>query len=483
MRLVIACLFCLLLGTGSLQAEQRPNIVLVMADDMGWAQTGYYNHPVLKTPNLDAMAKNGLRFDRFYAGAPNCSPTRATVMTGRSHDRTGVLNHGYALHRQEKTIAQALKSSGYATAHFGKWHLNGFSGPGAPIFADDTHHPGVFGFDQWLSVTNFFDRNPILSRNGKFEEFQGDSSEIIVSEALEFIGKKSAERQPFFTVIWYGSPHSPFVADDQDMESFAELTPNSKNHYGELVAMDRSIGTLRRGLKELGIDQNTIVWFCSDNGGLPEVKPSSVGHLRGFKGTVYEGGLRVPAIVEWPAKIPHARVSNKPSGTLDIFPTIMDLLQLPESGMLAVRDGISLKSDLLNQNPSDSRSKPIPFRHQNRGALVDNHWKLVKPSPRQEFELYNLTDDPSETKNLADSQPVKFRELLAVWNAFSDSVDQSQKGMDYPEGRVKDGEPGTRPWVTQPQYQALFDQWVKRPEYRSAIEQFLKPTPRKKKAR
>lgn len=205
------------------QAADKPNIVLVMADDQGWGQTGYYDHPVLKTPHLDEMAASSLRFDRFYAAAPVCSPTRASVLTGRTNMRTGVESHGYALRLQEKTIAQALKRAGYATGHFGKWHLNGMRGPGVPIFADDTHNPGAFGFDEWLSVTNFFDRNPIMSRKGDFVEFEGDSSEIIVDEALNFISKQTKTGKPFFTVIWYGTPHDPFWASDQDKETFSEL--------------------------------------------------------------------------------------------------------------------------------------------------------------------------------------------------------------------------------------------------------------------
>ncbi len=208
-------LLAVLISMSSVVAEQ-PNVILVMADDMGWGQTGYYDHPVLKTPNLDDMAANGLRFDRFYAGAPNCSPTRATVMTGRTNDRTGVLNHGVPLRPQEKTIAQALKNAGYATGHFGKWHLNGMRGAGAPIFADDIRNPGEFGFGTWLSVTNFFDRDPIMSRQGEFEEFEGDSSEIVVDEALKFIREQTKTETPFFTVIWYGTPHSPFVASEED---------------------------------------------------------------------------------------------------------------------------------------------------------------------------------------------------------------------------------------------------------------------------
>ena len=150
-------------------------------------RTSYYNHPVLKTPNLDLMAANGLRFDRFYAGAPQCSPTRASVLTGRNNDRTGVFYHGYPLNKNEITIAQELKQIGYATGHFGKWHLNGFRGPGVPIFKDDEYSPSNFGFDEWISTSNFFDVNPVLSHNGTFMDFFGSSSEVIVNEALKFI--------------------------------------------------------------------------------------------------------------------------------------------------------------------------------------------------------------------------------------------------------------------------------------------------------
>lgn len=466
----------------NLQADDRPNVVLVMADDMGWAQTGYYKHPVLKTPNLDAMAAHGLRFDRFYAGAPNCSPTRSTVMTGRSNDRTGVLNHGYAMHRQEKTIAQAMQSAGYATGHFGKWHLNGFSGPGAPIFANDTHNPGTFGFDEWLSVTNFFDRNPLMSRKGEFQEFSGDSSEIIVAEALKFMDESVKLQKPFFTVIWYGSPHSPFMADGADTTSFADLENPSRNHYGELVAMDRSIGALRQGLRNKGLAENTIVWFCSDNGGLPEVKPSSVGHLRGFKNTLYEGGLRVPSIVEWPSVIKKPRITQLPAATFDIFPTIADILNLPSSSMLQTVDGQSLKFLITDVTPETTRTKPLFFRHQGRGAMVDNQWKLVKPKANSKIEIYDLGNDPTESHDLVAEKPEIAERMEKEWLAFSASVDKSQQGADYPEGKVLPGEPGTRPWVTMPEYQAFFDQWVKRPEYKTAIEQFRKPTTKKKKA-
>ena len=260
-----------------------------MTDDQGWGQTGYNNHPVLDTPNLDAMAKNGLRFDRFYAGSPVCSPTRASVLTGRSNDRTGVLSWGYALRTQEKTIASALKRVGYSTGHFGKWHLNGLSGPGVPIFKNDSHNPSKFGFDQWLSVSNFFDINPLMSENGVFVDLKGSSSEIIVNKALKFIEEKSNQNKPFFTVIWDGSPHIPFMASKSDIEKFKNLDERSQLHYAELAAFDRSIGVLRDKLRKLDLANNTIIWYCSDNGGLTEIYPETVGGLRGSKNTIWEG--------------------------------------------------------------------------------------------------------------------------------------------------------------------------------------------------
>ncbi len=446
----------------------RPHVVLVMADDMGWGQTGYRGHPVLKTPHLDAMAAAGLRLERFYAGAPNCSPTRATVMTGRSNDRTGVENHGYALRRQERTIAQALRAAGYVTAHFGKWHLNGYSGPGAPILGEDGHSPGTFGFDEWLSATNFFERDPLLSRNGKWEELKGDSSEVIVDEALKHLGRARASARPTFTVIWYGSPHAPMIAAEDDMRDFTKLERNSANHYGELVAMDRSIGTLRAGLRRLGMAENTLLWFCSDNGGLPEIRPGTVGDLRGFKGSVYEGGLRVPGIIEWPAVIRNPRVTSYPAGTFDIFPTVAEIAGLPESALLKPVDGISIRP--LFTTELAERPKPMGFRHTRRAALIGNRYKVVASNINQpKFEVYDLQQDPREQNDLAASQPELTARLSRELLAWNESVQASVAGKDYPEGRLLPGDQTTRPWPTSPEYKPFLPELQKRPEYRTAV--------------
>ena len=446
--------------------DESPNIILIMTDDQGWGQTGYYDHPVLETPNLDAMAENGLRFERFYAAAPVCSPTRASILTGRTNDRTGVVDHGYALRKQEKTIAVALQKAGYATGHFGKWHLNGLRGPGVPILKDDSHSPGKFGFDHWLTVTNFFDIDPLMSENGSFIDLKGNSSEIIVKKALEFIKEKTSQNLPFFAVIWDGSPHDPFLASEKDRDNFKDLDNQSQHHYGELVAFDRSLGVLRKTLKDLGLEKNTILWYCSDNGGLRNISPPSVGGLRGYKNTIWEGGLRVPAIIEWPKMI-KPKVTNYPASTMDIFPTIADILNLPDTDLLKPIDGITLKpifkNDLIN------REKRIPFRYKDQGALIDNNFKLVVTSiDKEKFELYDLEKDFSETIDLSSQNPLIFNQMKTDYLKWSESIDSSQAGMDYPEGKVLNN-PERHFWMNDDRYKPYLKEWINRPEYRDRI--------------
>lgn len=455
-------------GVTKVVTGSSPHIVLVMADDQGWGQTGYYKHPVLKTPHLDAMAESGLRFDRFYAGAPVCSPTRASVLTGRANDRTGVLSHGYALRRQEITLPAILAKAGYRTGHFGKWHLNALRGPGVPILKSDDHNPGEFGFETWLSVTNFFDRDPILSRLGQFEEFEGDSSEVVVDEALSFL-QQNAKQAPTFTVIWYGTPHSPFKAADADMAGFETLDEGSRNHYGELVAMDRSLGQLRKGLRELGIADHTVLWFCSDNGGLPKIKPDTVGGLRGNKGTIYEGGLRVPAILEWPEEIKKTRITNYPASVLDILPTILAITDVQYPDSERPLDGVSLVP--LMGREIGTRKKPIPFRHTGRAALIDNNMKLLTNNLEKDlFALYDLANDPAEQNDIAAKYPETVQEMRKQFLNWSRSVDASAAGKDYPSGKVDPSEPEPRFWTDVDEYKPYFGEWRNRWEYSSRLK-------------
>ena len=418
------------------------------------------------------MAANGIRFDRFYAGAPNCSPTRASVMTGRSNDRTGVYNHGFPLRLQEPTVARALRDAGYATGHFGKWHLNGLWGPGVPIVASDTHGPGGFGFDTWLSVTNFFDRDPIMGQATGFVEPEGDSSEIIVARALEFVSTQHQAHKPFFAVIWYGSPHAPFVASDADRAPFEDLDETSQHHYGELVAMDRSIGALRDGLRSLGIADETLVWFTSDNGGLPRITPDTTGGLRGFKNDVYEGGLRVPAINRMAVRNRRAVRHLLPGG---------DDGHLPDAGRGCGTAGLRPAAATGWHQPAPlfhgrltRREKPIPFRPQNRGAFVDNNYKLVTLEVGSgKYELYDLEKDPNETTDLFNQQPETAGRLQAAFEAWSSQVEASIAGVDYPGGTVDPNQPERRPWWEDEAYNPYLEDWKKRPEYAERLKRAL----------
>ncbi|HKI90277.1 MAG TPA: sulfatase-like hydrolase/transferase, partial [Draconibacterium sp.] len=188
-----------------------PNIVLLMGDDHGWDEVGYNGHPFVKTPVLDEMATNGLRFDRFYSGHPSCSPTRGSFMTGRHPNRYGTFSPNWSIRPEEITIAQILSNAGYACAHYGKWHLG-------RVKKDSPTNPGAMGFDEWLSHDNFFEMNPVLSRNGETpEKIEGEGSKVIVDEAIRFIQKTQKKKQPFFVVVWFGSPHEPYSGLPEDI--------------------------------------------------------------------------------------------------------------------------------------------------------------------------------------------------------------------------------------------------------------------------
>ena len=222
-------------------AASRPNIILCMADDQGWDETGYYGHSVLKTPVLDKMAASGLRLDRFYSAAPNCGPTRGSIMTGRHPNRFGLFSPNWAIRPEEHSLAKGLQQAGYATGHFGKWHLG-------PVKANAPNNPGALGFDTWLSHDNYFEMSPVLSRDGAPpEKHIGESSEIVAEAAVEFINQSITANKPFFAVVWFGSPHGPYVATEKDRAPYRnQVREELANRYAEITAMDRAIGHLRQ---------------------------------------------------------------------------------------------------------------------------------------------------------------------------------------------------------------------------------------------
>jgi arylsulfatase A-like enzyme len=419
----------------AMPAPDRPNIILAMTDDQGWADVGYNSaanseRAFVKTPVMDEMAAAGLRFNRFYSQAPLCSPTRGSVMTGRHPFRYGTFSPGSPFRTQEMTIAQALKSAGYTTGHFGKWHLNGVSGPGKPVPVDDPLSPGRCGFDEWFSVSNYFGLDWTFSRKGEEVKATGDGSDVIVAEALKFIGKAAADKKPFLAVIWYGSPHVPI----DPLPEYKEKAGGSA-YYGEIYGVDHSLGTLRAELRKLGVADNTLLWFNSDNGGVPK---GSTGNLRGKKGTVWEGGLRVPGIIEWPARIRKPAVTDVPAVTSDIYPTVLDFVGVKVPGQVEPLDGISIRP--LVEGKMTERPKPIAFWHGGGGAkdkghaaLTDNTYKLHKLGPDR-YELYDLIKDPAEEKDLAAEKPEVVARMKPVLEAWQDSVVKSLAGGDYPPG-------------------------------------------------
>lgn len=394
------------------------------------------------------MAAAGLRLNRFYTAHFNCSPTRASVMTGRHPHRMGTFGPGSPIRAQELTVAKVLQGAGYATGHFGKWHLNGKNGdrdtktsPGRAILANDPLSPGKLGFDEWVSADNFFDLDPVLGRNGVVEKFQGDGSDIAMDEALKFIRRQAGAGKPFLAVVWFGNPHVPHEALPADKAPYAKLPEKDQNYYGELTGIDRNVGKLRAALRELKVADHTVLWYCSDNGGA--AGPKSTGNLRGSKGTLWEGGLRVPGLVEWPARIAKPFASDVPCSTLDIFPTVLAATGAVAQKQIQPLDGVNLLP--LFDRQMDARGKAIPFvaqisRPGSHAALLDWPYKLHteaiggkdkqgrKNLPTEPMLLYDVSQNPNETTDLAKQQPERVAKMTAELAAWKASVEKSLAG-------------------------------------------------------
>jgi arylsulfatase A-like enzyme len=359
-----------LCGSHALAASSRPNIVLLMGDDHGWEETGYNGHPHVRTPVLDQMASAGLRFDRFYAAHPSCSPTRASVLTGRHPNRMGTFAPGWSLRPQEITLAHVLSKAGYRCGHFGKWHVG-------PVKAASPTSPGAMGFHEWASHDNFFEVNPSLSRNGGPPEvFRGEGSEVVVREAIRFIDAARKDGLPFLAAVWFASPHEPYSGLPADLALYDDLparytkgvrlTSNEtggpvtrpqgevlRERYAEISAMDRAIGVLRDHLAARGLRQDTLLVYVSDNG-TSEDAALGVPH-RGAKGQVYEGGTLVPGLIEWPARIPKPRATGYRASTSDFLPTLAAITgqPLPDRPL----DGVDL-TGVLEGRVAD---RPVPL--------------------------------------------------------------------------------------------------------------------------
>ena len=448
-RLSMLLVFC------AFAAAQRPNVILVMADDQGWGDAGYQGHPTLKTPHLDAMARSGLRFDRWYAGAPVCSPTRGTCLTGRHHMRYGIptANAGH-LPATEPNLAAILKQGGYRTGHFGKWHLGtltktikdsnrGGTAKGRKHYAPPWDRAFDVCFSTEAKVPTF---NPMktppgwaggVGKNAKTGSPYGtrywtgpeewvrdealgakDDSHLIMDRATRFISDSVGAKKPFFAVIWFHAPHLPVVASESDQKPYLSETRDRHRHYlGCITAMDRAVGWLRAHLRNLKIADDTMVWFCADNG--PEGRdkaPGSARGLRGRKRDLYEGGIRVPGLLEWPGRLKQARVISTPCSTLDYLPTVLAATGVPLPDGAPPLDGVDLMP--LVEGKTTMRPRAIPFAFGGRGALIDGRWKIVRPGNGKPFALYDVTADPAESADLSADHPKVKTLMVKAWLAF-----------------------------------------------------------------
>lgn len=490
---------CLSLLSLTLHAASQPNVILMMGDDHGWEETGYHGHPHVKTPVLDEMAATGLRIENFYAGHPSCSPTRASFLTGRHPNRMGTFAPGCSFRPEEITIAHLMTKAGYQCAHFGKWHVGA-------VKAASPVNPGNMGYQEWLAHDNFFELNPSLSRNGGPPEvFKGEGSEVLIDEAIRFIDKAKQQGKPSFAVVWFGSPHEPYSGLPQDLALYDDLpamygakkvkvTSNEtggqvtrpqgevlRERYAEITAMDRAIGKLRKHLKDHGLSDDTLVFYCGDNG------TSADGSLytphRGVKGQVYEGGVLVPGIIEWPARIAKPRTTDVRATTSDLLPTLAALTgqPLPRRPI----DGIDLMP--LIDGAMTARAKPLFFWEYNTNnlrsvkpapapyidpelqkgttplaklaggkatrdfqnfrqprithedylgprAIIDGNHKLViheAKDGKAKLELFNLAADPAEMTDLLAKEPELARKLQSEMHDWQQSVLNSLTGADY----------------------------------------------------
>lgn len=448
--------------------EERPNIILLMADDQGWGDVAYNGHPYLKTPNLDMMAANGAVFERFYSASAVCSPTRGSVMTGRHPLRYGICtaNCGH-IKAEEITLGEMAQDLDYTTGHFGKWHLGTLTRDtieanrgGRAKFDADYAPPWEHGFDvsfvteskvpTWNPMItpprssgdvnkNFIEGEPFntlyWTGPGQIEtdNLKGDDSRVIMDRVIPFIETAVKNKKPFLSIIWFHTPHLPVLTSDDYRKPYADLSEDQQHYYGVITAMDQQVGRLRDKLKALGVTENTVLFYTSDNG--PEGK--SVGgrtqgltnELKGRKRSLHEGGIRVPGIMEWEGKIRPGTKVNTPCFTSDYFPTIGNLLGVDLKKNKRPYDGVDILP--MVQGYIAQRSEPLAFEFQEQAALIDNEYKIYSNDMGQHFELYNILEDADEQNDLATTEPEKLGEMVSVWRTWKISQENSSQGKDY----------------------------------------------------
>ncbi|WP_231603607.1 sulfatase-like hydrolase/transferase [Neorhodopirellula pilleata] len=440
-----------------------PNIVLMMSDDQGWGDVGFNGNADIITPNLDSMAKNGVRFDRFYAAAPLCSPTRGSCLTGRFPFRYGILAaHTSGLRVGETTIAEMLKSKGYSNGFFGKWHI-GWVKPDELGTRGHYSPPSHHGFDEVFATTSAVPTwDPTVTpkgwdsksnkvgepwkggfpymHNGKeaTENLEGDDSRVIMDRVIPFIERN--KEQPFFVTVWFHTPHEPVVAGEQYKKLYAKRGQSRQNYYGAITAMDEQIGRLRDKLRELGVEKDTLVFFCSDNGpsdGAAKKGIASAGPFKGHKHQMYEGGVLVPACAEWPGVIKPDTKTDVRVSTIDYFPTIAGIVGYSFSSQKSrTIDGIDLMPVISGKVVRRDRDLFFGFRRLHDEidgkSIISGDFKLLREAkPNGQVRLYDLSRDPFEEHDLAAEMPDVLAKMMQSLEALEASCQLSRDGADY----------------------------------------------------
>jgi arylsulfatase A-like enzyme len=417
-------------GIAAAAAETRPpNIVIFLCDDVGYGEFGFQGNKEIPTPHIDSIATSGIRFTQGYVSGPYCSPTRAGLLTGRYQTRFGHEFNGggpaggnnFGLPLTEKTMADHLKSLGYATAAIGKWHLGG-----PPDFL-----PMKRGFDEFYGTvanTAFFKPRAFVDSRQSAEVHAITSEDFYTTDAyaeraVDWIERNKAK--PFFLYLPFNAQHAPLQATRKYLDRFPNMPDEKRRTFAAMMsAMDDAVGRVLGKIRDIHQEENTLIWFFSDNGGPTQATTSKNGPLRGVKATTLEGGVRVPFSVQWKGKLPAGKVYDAPIIQLDILPTSLaaatgksDLSAASPTG--AKLDGVNLLPFLTGEN----KGKPhevLYWRFGEQWAIRKGDWKLVASRPDgKEPRLFNLAQDIGEAKDLASEQLDKVKELKTTWDAWN----------------------------------------------------------------
>ncbi|QDV41159.1 Arylsulfatase [Stieleria neptunia] len=440
-----ALLFLTPLAISNAAEPAQPNIVVFLADDMGWGDSATYGHELIQTPNVDKLASQGVKFTQCYSACGVCSPSRSAILTGRTPYRNGVYrhlsgNHEAHLRASETTYPKLLKSIGYETCHVGKWHLNS-----RPQFNTSKYpQPGDHGYDYWMATHNNAEpshKNPNnFVRNGTpVGELKGFSAPLVAAEAARWLSDIRDDSKPFALSIWVHEPHSPIATDPQ----FSALYDGHENstYMGNITQLDHALGQVMRALDEEGVSDNTLLFFTSDNGPVAKFG-GTTGGLRGGKRSDHEGGIRVPGVARWPDHIKPGTVSDVPVIGTDIFATVLDITGIPLPTDRTI-DGVSMLPAFAGK-PVE-RKIPLFWRTHvsppgDRVAMRIGDWKIVGDETLSEFQLYEIQKDWKEENDLSVKLPEKTeqmkRTLFQLWaDIESEGPDQWWKDERQPPVR------------------------------------------------